>query len=339
MNAHHLTRLLPRIASATLAFVACAAVHAADAPPTRHCVLLAAEYESQGGSNGDSQEALRANTRITRNKLLQRLQADRLVANAVFLDVDGRITSAMRLHRIREITGCDTVVQLRNVLWSSPMGGAFGFDIVVDRTSGDASTTLYSRQYRYGLNPATLSAFSYDAFIDTAWADLRQAVTFDAAREAAPVDPAAVRAEYDRMAAAWPKNFPEYHLRHILRDSDLLGTATLARLHEQNPPDFAKLAADLSDDKGSAAKGGDIGWYTLGLLPPEMAAAVRAQGGRAGLVDRPIHAEDGWHVIEVLGERPSHPPAFAEVSDRLSVNMRWNAVMPAATWTEALKAQ
>lgn len=341
MSRPFLTAPLSQIAFATLTLCLGDAALAADATPARHCVLLAAEYETQGGYSSEAMNALRFNTKVIRNKLLQRLQADRLVANAVTIDIDGRNLTDQRVNRIRAITGCDTVVHVRNVLVSTSMGGAFGFDVAVERSSssGDASTTLYSRQYRYGLNQTTLSAFSYDAFVDTAWADVRQAVTFDADREAAPVDVAAVRAEYDRMAAAWPRNVPEYHLRHILRESELLGIAMIARLHDQNPPDFAKLATDSSDDKGSAAKGGDIGWYTLGLLPPEMAAAVRAQGGRAGLVDRPIHAEDGWHVIEVLGERPSHPPAFAEVSDRLSVNMRWNAVMPAATWTEALKAQ
>jgi hypothetical protein len=335
-------RALPtllRTALAALALPACAAALAADAAPTRRCVLLAAEYETQGGSSAELMDALRFNTRLTRNKLLQRLQADRLVANAVLLDVDGRITSAARLHRIREITGCDTVVQIRNVLWSSSIGGAFGFDVVVDRTSGDASTTLYSRQYRYGLNHPTISAFSYDAFVDMAWADLHQAAVLDADRAAPGADDAAVRAEYDRMAAAWPKNLPEYHLRHILRESELLGIAMIARLHDQNPPEFGGLAADSSDDKASAAKGGDLGWYTLGLLPPEIAAAVRAQGGRTGLVDRPIHTDDGWHVVEVLGERPSHAPAFADVSDRLGANLRWNATVPPVTWAEALRAQ
>jgi hypothetical protein len=63
------------------------------------------------------------------------------------------------------------------------------------------------------------------------------------------------------------------------------------------------------------------------------------QGGRPGLIGRPIHAEDGWHVVEVLDERTWHPPAFADVSERLGANMRWAAVVPAADWAQAQKAQ
>jgi len=333
------TRLLRPAALAALAVLACGAASAHDAAALRHCVIVAAEYESQGGASGDVLDSLRYNTRITRNKLLQRLQADRLAANAVYLDVDGRVASTARVNRIREITGCDAVVRMRNVFWSSTIGGAFGFDVVVERRVGDASTTVYSHQYRYGLNQPTIAAFSYDAFIDAAWADLRQAAVLDADRDASPVDPAMVRAEYDRLAAAWPQNLPEYHLRHILRETELLGIAMVARLHDQDPPDFAKLAADSSDDKASAGKGGDIGWYTLGQLPPEMAAAIRQQGGQPGLIGRPVHAEDGWHVIEVLEQRPSHAPPFADVAERLGANMRWTATVPPAIWAEAQRAQ
>jgi hypothetical protein len=334
-----LNRLARHAATAALAAAACVPAFAADAPAARHCVLLAAEYESQGGAGNDMLDSLRWNARITRDKLLQRLQAERLVANAVFLDVDDRAATTARANRIREITGCDTVIHMRNVLWSSSMGGAFGFDVIVERRSGEATTTAYARQYRYGLNQATIAAFSYDAFVDAAWADLRQAVALDGDRDGSAIDTAKVRAEYDRLSATWPRNLPEYHLRHILRESELLGIAMVARLHDTNPPDFAQLAADSSDDKASADKGGDIGWYALRQLPADIAAAVRARGGRPGLIGQPIHAEDGWHVVEILGERPSQPPPFADVAERLGANMRWTAVVPAATWNEALKAQ
>ena len=97
----------------------------------------------------------------------------------------------------------------------------------------------------------------------------------------------------------------------------------IARLHDQNPPDFATLAADSSDDTASAAHGGDVGWLTQFGMPPEVARAVQAHRG-PGLIDHPIHAADGWHVIEILGER-------------VEARLRWNAVVPAATWAEALK--
>ncbi len=331
---HRLPALL-----ATLAFVATPLAHAADAAPARHCAIVAAEYETEGTISNELMADLRVNARVLQGRLLQRLQADKLVANGVYIDVDDRPLTTERVDKIRATTGCDTVVDVRSVLWMSTIGSAFGADVVVRRNTGGAMSTVYSRQYRYGIDTATLAAFSYDAFTDAAWADLRGSAVLDIDREARPVDPAAVRADYDRAAAAWPKDMPEYHLRHILRESELLCIAMLARLHADPPTDFATLAAASSDDKSSSDKGGDIGWTPAFSLPNAFSAAIRAQGGKPGLVDHPVHAEDGWHVLEVLDSRPSHAPPFADVSERFALRQRWTAVVPQATWDAALKQQ
>ena len=317
---------------------ACSAALGAGAAP-RHCVLLAAEYESQGPVNPEIMNALRVNSRVVQARLLQHMQADRLVANAFFVDFDDRYTTRYRVNKTRAITGCDTVVEIRSVFWSAMIGGAFGYDVVVDRAAGagNALTNAYERQYRYGLDKATLANFSYDDFGETAWAELRQSAVLDVDREAAPVAETVVRAEYDRGVATWPADMPEYHLRRIRRDTEQQGIATISKLHEQDPPAFAVLAAQSSNDSTSAARGGDIGWLTAPGMSPEVAGAVRERAGHPGLIERPIHTEDGWQVIEVLGQRASHPPPFAEVSDRLVARIRWNAVVPAATWAEALR--
>jgi hypothetical protein len=325
-----------RLVAALLALPACAAA-LADVAPARHCVILAAEYETLGSRVGaDMVDAARSNARAVQGRLLQRMQADRLVANTVFVDLGDRAASGDKVRRTRAITGCDTVVEMRNVIWTSAIGGAFGYDVIVNRSNGDAASTLYSRQYRYGLDKATLGRFSFDGFAAAAWDDLREAGVLEADREASPIAPALVKADYDRMAAAWPTNVQEYHLRHIVRETELLASAMIARLHDQNPPDFATLAADSSEDPASAAKGGDVGWLTTFGMPPEIARAVQAQHG-SGLIGRPIRANDGWHVIEVLGERASHAPPFEDARDRVAARLRWDAVVPAAAWAEAQK--
>jgi len=330
------SRRFASFAATALAVSACPAAVGANAP-LRHCVLLAAEYATQGQASPEAVAALHANTRVIQAELLQRMQADRLVANTFFIDYDDRHLTRGKMVRTRAVTGCDTVVEIRGVFWSSPIGGAFGYDLVVQRATdaGYTLTNAFERQYRYGLDKAMLSNFSYDGFGEAAWADLRQSALLDVDREAAPMTEATVRAVYDRAAAAWPANLPEYHLRRIRRDTEQQGLATISRLHEQNPPDFAALAADSSSDSASAAKGGDIGWITASSMPPEVASAVRERAGHPGLIDRPIHVEEGWHVIEVLGERPSHAPPFPEVSDRLAAALRWNAMVPPATWAQA----
>ncbi len=326
------------LALAVLAAAAGApALAVAEAP--RHCVLLASAYETRGVANSNVTDALRASGRVLQARLLQRLQADKLVVNGVAIDVDSRVIAAERIDRIRETTGCDTVVEVRNLFLSASFGGAFGFDVEVRRHADGGVTTAYSQQYRYGADKATIDAFSYDAFAEQAWAALRESAVLDADREARPVDPAAVRAEYDHLAAMWPHTLQDYHLRHILRTTELEASAMIARLHDTNPPSFATLAQQSSQDKASAAKGGDIGWVAQLSLPSEIAAAVRAQNGLLGVVPRPVQADDGWHVIEVLEARPSHAPPFEDVSERMAARVRWTSVVPEATWQAALKQQ
>ncbi len=333
-----MSRRSTSLVAAALAMSACSAALGADIAP-RHCVLLAAEYESQGKITPEITNALRVNVRVVQARLLLHMQADRLVANTFFVDADDRYTTRYKMHKTRAITGCDTVVEIRSVFWSSMIGGAFGYDLVVQRATGagDTLVSAYERQYRYGLDKATLNNFSYEGFGEAAWADLRRSAFLDVDREAVPLAEPVIRAEYDRAAAAWPAKLPEYHLRRIRLETEQEAIATISKLHEQDPPDFAALAADSSNDGTSAAKGGDIGWLAASSMPPEIAGAVRERAGNPGLIDHPIHAEDGWHVIEVLGERSSHPPPFAEVSDRLAAMLRWNAVVPPATWTQALQ--
>lgn len=65
--------------------------------------------------------------------------------------------------------------------------------------------------------------------------------------------------------------------------------------------DFAELAQEFSDDPGSAAQGGDLGWVKRGVFFPEFEAAAfqMREGELSGVVESPV----GFHVIELLGRR------------------------------------
>ena len=62
--------------------------------------------------------------------------------------------------------------------------------------------------------------------------------------------------------------------------------------------DFAKLAAEVSDDPGSRDKGGDLGFFGEGLMakPFEEAAFALAPGQVSG----PVRTRFGWHLIQTL---------------------------------------
>jgi peptidyl-prolyl cis-trans isomerase C len=79
--------------------------------------------------------------------------------------------------------------------------------------------------------------------------------------------------------------------------------------------DFATLARANSSDQGSAAKGGDLGFFPKGQMTPafEEAAFKLKPGAVSGLVETPF----GFHIIKVLERRGPRTAPFAEVSGQI----------------------
>jgi parvulin-like peptidyl-prolyl isomerase len=59
-----------------------------------------------------------------------------------------------------------------------------------------------------------------------------------------------------------------------------------------------------SDDTGSAAQGGELGWFTRGQIVPEFGDAIFADGLTAGQILGPVKTAYGYHIIEYEGRRP-----------------------------------
>ncbi|MGB4948564.1 MAG: peptidylprolyl isomerase, partial [Candidatus Competibacter denitrificans] len=69
----------------------------------------------------------------------------------------------------------------------------------------------------------------------------------------------------------------------------------------QEGGDFATLARELSDDKGSAARGGDLGWVPSGAMVPEFAREMDAL--QPNQISAPFKTRFGWHIVQVLERR------------------------------------
>ena len=65
--------------------------------------------------------------------------------------------------------------------------------------------------------------------------------------------------------------------------------------------DFGELARQYSDDIGSAAEGGNLGWTNPGQMVPEFEATMA--GTAEGSISQPFRSEFGWHILEVKARR------------------------------------
>jgi peptidylprolyl isomerase len=84
--------------------------------------------------------------------------------------------------------------------------------------------------------------------------------------------------------------------------------------------DFAAVARELSDERDTAARGGEIGWLAEEQIVPGIRATV--VGLSKGAVSEPVRLDDGWHVLKVLDARPATVRTLAEVRETLVAQLR-----------------
>ena len=79
--------------------------------------------------------------------------------------------------------------------------------------------------------------------------------------------------------------------------------------------DFAELATEHSDDPGTTANGGDLGWITRGQMVPNFENASFAL--KDGEISDVITTEYGFHIINVHERQNSHVQALEEVRGQI----------------------
>ena len=98
------------------------------------------------------------------------------------------------------------------------------------------------------------------------------------------------------------------HVRHILiKTNELIDDNTALRKVEElksrieQGDDFNIVAKAHSDDKGSAAKGGDLGWASPGQMVPAFEKVMNDIVPNT--ISEPFQSPFGWHILEVLERR------------------------------------
>ena len=132
----------------------------------------------------------------------------------------------------------------------------------------------------------------------------------------------ALKAEYERIKATMSGT--EYKARHILVAKEGEAKEIIARL-KKDPGAFAKLAAERSKDPGSAARGGDLGWFDLRGMVPEFGAAV-SKMEKGKITEEPVKSQFGYHVIQLEDSKPIEAPPLDEVKAQLSQQLQQQAV-------------
>ena len=101
----------------------------------------------------------------------------------------------------------------------------------------------------------------------------------------------------------------QVHARHILLktnelEDDQTVEQKLSNIRERvlnGGEDFGAIAAVTSQDSGSAADGGDLGWAGPGTFVPEFERQLDLL--QENQISPPFKSQYGWHIIQMLGRR------------------------------------
>lgn len=136
----------------------------------------------------------------------------------------------------------------------------------------------------------------------------------------------AVKSYYDQNKARYGTE-EQRRASHILIASEGSDKAGARKQAEEilakvkaNPNDFAKLARENSKDPGSAAQGGDLGFFGRGMMvKPFEETAYRLNAGEISDV---VETDFGFHIIRVTEIKPAQAKPFAEVRAAIEKELR-----------------
>jgi len=148
---------------------------------------------------------------------------------------------------------------------------------------------------------------------------VRQAYLRDEIRDR--VTPDLIEATYNKQMETTVQE-PEVKARHILVETQDEAEALLRDISDG--ADFAALAEEKSTGP-SGPQGGDLGWFTAGVMVPEFSeAAFALQPGE--VTPAPVKTDFGWHVIKVEDSRLKPLPTIEEMLPQIRDELTEKAV-------------
>lgn len=148
-----------------------------------------------------------------------------------------------------------------------------------------------------------------------------------------PVDPEDVKKFYESNKQRFVQR-EERRASHILlavkpdaSDADKKAieakAQALAAELKKKPAGFAEAAKKNSQDPGSAAQGGDLGYFARGAMvkPFEEAAFAAKKDEIVG----PVRSDFGWHIIRVTDIKPEKGKSLAEATPEIEAELKKGA--------------
>lgn len=122
-------------------------------------------------------------------------------------------------------------------------------------------------------------------------------------------------------------SFEEVHATHIMKmvrngdeDNTRAQKAVIDSIYQLllDGADFETTAQMMSDDKGSAVRGGDLGYFGRGMMVKPFEDAVFSL--QAGQMSEPFLSRFGWHIAKVYDRRGIQP--IDSLREQLEKNVR-----------------
>ncbi|MBP2241073.1 foldase protein PrsA [Cytobacillus eiseniae] len=113
------------------------------------------------------------------------------------------------------------------------------------------------------------------------------------------------------------ENFkPQIKARHILVEDEDTAKEVKKKLDEGAK--FEDLATEYSKDPGSAAKGGDLGWFGPGQMVAEFEEAAYALD--VNEISAPVQSQHGFHVIQTTEKKEKQ--AFEDMKEQIEYDVK-----------------
>lgn len=257
---------------------------------------------------------------------------------------DRLVNMGLKVAKFEEMVTSDILLnKLQSYITSSinvePAEARRIFDFELQKRSVEY-VTFPAADYLSKVNPEEAAVISYysenkDSYTVPAKAKLEYLIFhMDVLADQSSISDEDISKYYEDRKTAFVQP-AQYQVRHILVALPLtLDTAEGAVLDARKKADsvlaelksgkkFAALAKQYSDDSNTKDKGGDLGWVVRGQLSPSLDLALEEL--KPGQVSEPIRTANGFHILELMAEKPESQQALAEVREDILAQLREDA--------------